>query len=1144
MGDLIHLYDDIGAVVARLLTDKELEGCGLTEENVLRTIYSFKGDEIACSVFLKKYALKDENNQIIEYTLEEAKDRWANAVANAERLFGADDNKVEEMREKFRELYDYFLPAGRQMFALGNDYLKNLTLSNCYVVGIENDSIEGIYECAKKMAKTYAYGGGVGICIGELRPRKAKVSNSARFSTGAVSFMELFSKTTEIIGQSGRRGALMITIPVYHPDIEEFIEIKHNNRDKVKHANISIKLTDEFLQAVQDDKTFLLKFETTHERVEKVVRARVLWEKICRSARDSAEPGLLFWDRSVEMSPSDTYEELKVHTTNPCLSKNNWITTIKGAETVKDLIGKQFTALVDGKPYTSTEEGFYKTGEKEVFLVETYKGFFIEATENHEVAVVRFGRKCWVKVENLEIGDKLVIHNHRRQLNVKKDKDWSEGYILGCLIGDGCFGNKTGILAVYNEKNEKGVVGIEKEVLECVKTSKLNYRSDFKGWRKIKDRDEKRFILREIAVLANKYGITKESKIVTEDIEKASLNFCCGFVRGFFDADGSVQGSIEKGLSVRLAQVNLNNLLIVQRILARLGIISTIYKNRRLEGKRLLPDGKGGSKEYLTQAFHELCISKDNILLYDNYIGFSHKDKSKKLKNFINSYSKGSYKEKFTSKITSIRSLGIKEVYDATIPEINAFDANGCYVHNCSEQNLSKRGDTCNLASVVLSSLVENPFTNQARFNYKKLFEVTQIGVRHLDNIVELNNGRHPLPEQNETTYAGRRIGLGVTGLADVFVALGIKYDSQEALDLTEEIFKTKRDAEYLASIDLAKERGAFPLFNPERHYERGFCVNLPEEIKQLGRKYGQRNVCINTLAPNGSLSIMAQTSSGIEPIFALSYKRYVELGAQRKQFSVNHQALDKYFAVNKREETLPNYWVVAHQINYKSRIKLQGIIQKYCDSAISSTINLPEETTTEEVAQVYMDAWKEGLKGITVYREGSREGILVTDEFAKRADAQTDTIVYRIKAEGGDKFYIPVSYTDGDLTKPYQVFVLNYKQQENDRFTKLAKDIIKMLKENGVDERRIDKYLERSNNSLVKLTRFLSLSLKTNLLEECVEILKDQSYSGTLASELVKIFSKSIVVKNKGCPTCSGSNFRMEEGCAKCLDCGFTACS
>ena len=770
--ELIYLNDSFDDTVNRLVSDDELEGCELSRENVSKTLISFQGDEIAASVFLKKYALRNNDNVILEFTLEEAKDRWAKAILEGDKKFS---NSKDE--KYFRELYDYFLPAGRQMFALGNDYVEKATLINCYVTKIDDDSIEGIFDAARKIARTYSYGGGTGLCIGELRPKDSKVSNTSKFSTGAVSFMKLYPLVTELIGQQGRRAALLMSIPVNHPDIEDFIEIKHNTKN-IEGANISIKLTDEFMKAVLDDKDFNLEFITSHETIKKTVSARDLWNRIIQSARDSAEPGLLFWDKMVEMSPSDTYERLKVHTTNPC-------------------------------------------------------------------------------------------------------------------------------------------------------------------------------------------------------------------------------------------------------------------------GEQVLP-----------------------------------------------------------------------------------------------------KGGTCCLSSLILHTYVKNPFTDQAEFDFDLFGEMVKRGVRHLDNVVELNIEKHPLEEQKEAATLGRRIGLGITGLADMFAALKIKYDSEDALEFIDSLMEFKMISEYNASIDLAKDRGSFTLYDASKHFSRGFCANLPNEIINKAKQYGLRNVAISTIAPNGSLSIMAQSSGGCEPIFALNYNRKVRLGKEDfKEFSIKHQGVVRFFNTT-GEENLPDYWVTAHNINYKNRIKMQAVLQKYIDASISSTINLPKDTVADTIGQIYMDAWLEGLKGITVYREGSREGILTTGNENDSIEKSMDSIIYFVRAEKGDKFYITISYENRDVRRPYQVFVNNYKRSDTESFIKIGNSLVKMLLEKNVDPERVQKYLDRSNNSLVKLTRFLSLSMKTNNLDNALEILNEYGFAGTLASNLHKILSKSVEAKSFCCPICKSANVRMQESCVRCLDCNWEGCN
>jgi ribonucleotide reductase alpha subunit len=513
------------------------------------------------------------------------------------------------------------------------------------------------------------------------------------------------------------------------------------------------------------------------------------------------------------------------------------------------------------------------------------------------------------------------------------------------------------------------------------------------------------------------------------------------------------------------------------------------------------------------------------------------------------------YASNYNHRVVSVKYDGLDDVYNGTVDEFHNY-AIGCWSHttakgknaqvcvitaNCGEQVLEP-GGACVLGSLLLHQFVTDPFAPQAKFDYGLFHEMVRRAVRHLDNVVELNLGRHALEEQEEAAHSGRRIGLGITGLADMLAALGIRYDSPEAIQVVDDVMYAKRRAEYQASIDLAKERGAFPLFDPEKHYERGFCATLEDDIKEAGRKYGQRNVAISTVAPAGSLSVIAQCSSGIEPIFALHYKRYIELGTKRKEFSVRHQGLSRLIEVTGSEE-VPRHWVTAHGIDYHFRISLQGVVQKHTDASISSTINLSKDVDAETVGEIYLEAWKTGLKGVTVYREGSREGILVTDEFARQAGVPIDTIVYEARAEAGDKFYIPISYENGDVRKPYQVFLINYKTSENDRFVKIGNDLVRMLREQGVNEKRIQKYIDRSNTQLSKVTRFISLSMKTGCFAEAVAILGEHGTVGTLSAELYKILSRSLVIKNSICRGCGSSNVRMEEGCMHCLDCGWSGC-
>ncbi|MGH2360846.1 MAG: ribonucleotide reductase N-terminal alpha domain-containing protein, partial [bacterium] len=277
-----------------------------------QTLSFFAGDDLRARVFYDKYALRDLNGGVVETTPLEMWSRIARELASVE----VTPAKRAEWEQKFYWLLEdfRFIPGGRIMHGAGNP--KRVTLLNCYVLPVRDDSIESIFDWMKEAARTYSLGGGVGTDISVLRPRGARVNNAARSSTGSVSFMELFSLTTGTIGQSGRRGALMITIADSHPDVLDFVKVKRN-LNKVRFANISVRVSDAFMRAVEADGEFTLAFSNERAQVTKTVRARDLWNELIRGARDYAEPGLIFWDNIKRWSTSE-YNGMDVITTNPC----------------------------------------------------------------------------------------------------------------------------------------------------------------------------------------------------------------------------------------------------------------------------------------------------------------------------------------------------------------------------------------------------------------------------------------------------------------------------------------------------------------------------------------------------------------------------------------------------------------------------------------------------------------------------------------------------------------------------------------------------------------------------------------------------------------------------------------------------------
>ena len=312
----------------------------------------------------------------------------------------------------------------------------------------------------------------------------------------------------------------------------------------------------------------------------------------------------------------------------------------------------------------------------------------------------------------------------------------------------------------------------------------------------------------------------------------------------------------------------------------------------------------------------------------------------------------------------------------------------------CAEQPLPD-GGCCNLGAVNLERFVDD----NGNFMIDDFKETVAIGTRFLDNVVDYNMDRHALEDQKQNAMNDRRVGLGILGLGDMLVRLGIKYDSEDALQTIDQIMQIFRDTSYETSVNLAMEKGKYPNFDWSGYSKSKFVKNLPKSLKGKIKKHGIRNCTLTTVAPTGSGAIVARVTSGVEPIFATSYKRRVKendgYGKSFKEYTVYHPIIEKLFET---DENLPEFVVTAHNIDPYFRVRMQGAIQQYIDSSISSTVNLSENIDVNTIADIYMTAYQAGLKGITVYREGSREGILVTDKDEEQVEKEVAT--HEIEAE------------------------------------------------------------------------------------------------------------------------------------------------
>ncbi|RMH60732.1 MAG: adenosylcobalamin-dependent ribonucleoside-diphosphate reductase [Calditrichaeota bacterium] len=375
----------------------------------------------------------------------------------------------------------------------------------------------------------------------------------------------------------------------------------------------------------------------------------------------------------------------------------------------------------------------------------------------------------------------------------------------------------------------------------------------------------------------------------------------------------------------------------------------------------------------------------------------------------------------------------------------------------CAEVPLED-GGACNLGSINLSRMVTNGFSGRARLNWELLKETTQTTIRFLDNVVSWNEKLNPLEKQRKAAAETRRLGLGIMGTADMLNQLGISYDSDEGIRLVEEVMKTIADTAYQTSARLAAEKGASPIWDYEK-YSQGpfFREALSETTREMIRENGLRNIAILAIAPTGSISNIVLSykngqknylgvSSGVEPIFALFYTRRSE-SFGNKFFKVFHSTVQAYIDLHELgdkvehaqteaelTEYLPSYFFrTAHHIVPQKRVEIQGRCQKYVDHSISSTVNLAEDIEPETISDIYLSAWKSGLKGITIYRDGSRFPILSVDsQKTEFQNAKEKTFVIRLSAEkelqaqGDEILVLPT----GELTTVYH-YIKKYQPEE-----------------------------------------------------------------------------------------------------------------
>ncbi len=484
-------------------------------------------------------------------------------------------------------------------------------------------------------------------------------------------------------------------------------------------------------------------------------------------------------------------------------------------------------------------------------------------------------------------------------------------------------------------------------------------------------------------------------------------------------------------------------------------------------------------------------------------------------------------------------------------------DGNFAYagVNPCAEEPLPA-GGSCLLGSINLSEFVTDPFTDKANIDWEGLEEAVAVAVLGLNEVLNEGMMLHPLYEQRESVRNWRQIGLGTMGLADMLIKLGVTYGSTRAIKITKSVYKTIAETAVTASLELAKTAGCYPRCKKEKIADSSFikALNLPYSTIEDIKTYGLHNSQLLTCAPTGSTATMLQVSTGVEPNFALHYTRKTQsLNSKDTYYEVNAKIVDDYYKLltDGVMQILPNYFVESKDIAPVDRIKMQGVLQKYTDASISSTINLPKEATVEDIYDIYVEAWKHGLKGVTIYRAGcNREGILTVKKpedipltAAPKRPVKLHCDIHKIKVKG-ESFIVCVGLYDN---KPYEIFVFRLLHDthliENTGIIVKKSKGIYSLKSGDLE---IGNLLNTDISIEEKAaTLYSSMLLRHGVnIKYIIKTAKKVNQNITsFSSAMCRVLAKYIPVETEGkCPDC-GADLIHEGGCIHCSQCLYSKC-
>ncbi|HXB42697.1 MAG TPA: LAGLIDADG family homing endonuclease [Puia sp.] len=799
----------------------------------------------------------------------------------------------------------------------------------CFILSVNDDLVNdgGIMDLWVREARIFKYGSGVGTNFSNIRGEGEKLSGGGT-SSGLMSFLKIGDRAAGAIKSGGttRRAAKMVCLDLDHPEIMSFINWKVEEEKKVgaliaagypsdyegeayktvsgQNSNNSIRIPNEFFEKLAKNEDWELKARSDG-RVMKKIPAQEVWNQIAYAAWRCADPGTQYDTTINEWHTCPNGGRIRA--SNPCVTADTFVTTNKGLERIGNIIGQsRGIKSFDGKMHWV--ENIFPTGTKEVYRLKTRAGYELKLTADHRVLTANRG-----DVEARELTKDDVVVLVKGQFGVETTGAADTAQMIGLLIGDGCINS-------LNEANAEGDTGRvaflnmgkdEGPVLEWANNHiNTQLRPHLSEHQESGNVQENATTMRISVGSPRILSLLEQFAVLDAGSQTKKLKDLCfllsreeqaALLRGLFTADGCVANYSEKSQYVALDSCSSELLQQVQLMLLNFGIKSKLYSNRRA-GKlsSVLPDGKGGKKEYSVKEMHSLRISKNSRILFEEYIGFMDQSpKAVQLKQLNSTVA--AYRESLTDEVASLDFAGTEDVFDLTEPETHHFVANGIAIHNCSEY-MFLDNTACNLASVNLRKFFDE---TTSVFDVEGFEYTCRLWTAVLE--VSVLMAQFPSKEVAELSYDYRTLGLGYANLGSMLMVMGIPYDSEKARGIAGAITAIMTGISYKTSAELAGVLGAFPKYEENKkemlrvmrnhrlaaydadEYEglqikpKGikakYCMDYLltaatkawDDAVQLGEKFGYRNAQTTVIAPTGTIGlVMDCDTTGVEPDFAL----------------------------------------------------------------------------------------------------------------------------------------------------------------------------------------------------------------------------------------------------------------------------------